>query len=225
MATGFMGSSRRGTWRFYLTAAAMGLVSAGALAVDINVVGLFPDKALVEINGGKPRVLSAGQTSAEGVKLIGAGGDAAVFEIEGQRRTLGLGQSISANYASSAKPSVTLFADGRGHFVTPGAINGAPTQFLVDTGATSVAMGIAEARRLGINYLRGERGSISTAGGVVGAYRVMLDSVKVGDISLTQVEGVVIEGPAMAVTLLGMSFLNRVELKRDGTTLVLTKQY
>lgn len=196
-----------------------------AMAVEVNVVGLFPDKALVEINGGKARVLSVGQSSAEGVKLISATGDSAVFEIEGKRRTLQLGQSISANFASSNKPSVTLIADGRGHFVTSGTINGVTTQFLVDTGATSIAMSVAEARRLGVNYLRGEHGSISTAGGVVSAYRVMLDRVKVGDIVLNAVEGMVIEGPTMSITLLGMSFLNRLEMKRDGTTLTLTKNY
>jgi aspartyl protease family protein len=200
-------------------------LSIAAVAVEVNVVGLFPDKALVEINGGKARVLSIGQSSAEGVKLISAAGGSAVFEIEGKRLTLQLGQSISANFASSNKPSVTVIADGRGHFVTSGTINGVTTQFLVDTGATSIAMSVAEARRLGVNYLRGEHGSISTAGGVVSAYRVILDRVKVGDIALDAVEGMVIEGPTMSITLLGMSFLNRLEMKRDGTTLTLTKNY
>jgi aspartyl protease family protein len=196
-----------------------------AMAVEVNVVGLFPDKALVEINGGRARILSVGQSAAEGVKLISATGESAVFEIEGKWRTLQLGQSISAHFAAPDKPSVTLVADGRGHFVTSGTIDGATTQFLVDTGATSIAMSVAEARRLGVNYLRGEPGSIATAGGTASAYRVMFDRVKVGDIVLTQVEGVVIEGPTMSVTLLGMSFLNRLEMKRDGTTLTLTKNY
>jgi aspartyl protease family protein len=196
-----------------------------AMAVEVNVVGLFPGKALVEINGGKARILSVGQSSVEGVKLISATGESAVFELEGKRRTLQLGQSISANFVSSDKPRVTLIADGRGHFVTSGTINGASTQFLVDTGATSIAMSVAEARRLGVNYLRGDHGSISTAGGPVSAYRVTLDQVRVGDIVLNGVEGMVIEGPTMSVTLLGMSFLNRLEMKRDGTTLTLTKNY
>jgi aspartyl protease family protein len=200
-------------------------LSIAAMAVEVNVIGLFPDKALVEINGGKARVLSVGQSSPEGVKLISATGNSALFEIEGKRRTLQLGESISANFVSSNKPSVTLIADGRGHFVTSGTINDVTTQFLVDTGASSIAMSVAEARRLGVNYLRGEQGRTSTAGGVVSAYRVTLDRVKVGDIVLNQVEAIVIEGPTMSVTLLGMSFLNRLEMKRDGTTLTLTKNY
>jgi aspartyl protease family protein len=224
MVTRFIGRTGIGKLGFILALAVAGLPIA-TLAVEVNVVGLFPDKALVEINGGKAQVLTAGQISPEGVKLISARGEGAVFEIEGKRRTLQLGQSMSASFASSNKPSVTLVADGRGHFVTSGTINGAVTRFLIDTGATTIAMGTAEARRLGINYLQGEQGSISTAGGVVSAYRVTLDRVKVGEIVLDQVACTVIEGPTMAVTLLGMSFLNRVEMKRDGSTLTLIKNY
>jgi aspartyl protease family protein len=99
------------------------------MAVEVNVIGLFPDKALVEINGRKARVLSVGQSSPEGVKLISATGNSAVFEIEGKRLTSQLGQSISANFVSSNKPTVTLIADGRGHFVTSGTIDGTTTQF------------------------------------------------------------------------------------------------
>jgi aspartyl protease family protein len=168
MVTSFIGRIGIGKLGFILALAVAGLPIA-TLAVEVNVVGLFPDKALVEINGGKAQVLTAGQISPEGVKLISARGEGAVFEIEGKRRTLQLGQSMSASFASSNKPSVTLVADGRGHFVTSGTINGAVTRFLIDTGATTIAMGTAEARRLGINYLQGEQGSISTAGGVVSA--------------------------------------------------------
>lgn len=201
------------------------LFSASSHAVDINVVGLFSDKALVEIDHGKPRVLGVGQTTPEGVKLISVGAGGAVLEIEGKRRSVQLGQSISASYAAAGKPTVSLVADGRGHFLTTGAINGASTQFLVDTGATSVAMSTAEARRLGISYLDGQQGYSSTANGAVRTYRVTLNSVRVGDITLNQVEGVVLDTPGLPVTLLGMSFLSRVEMKRDGSMMTLTKQY
>lgn len=194
-------------------------------AVDVNVVGLFGNKALVEINGAKARVLSIGQSTPEGVKLISAGSGGAVFEIDGRRTTLQMGQSMSANYVTTKNPTVNLVADNSGHFVTIGKINGASTQFLVDTGATSVAMSVAEARRLGIKYLGGQMGQSSTAGGLVTAYRVTLNSVTVGDITLNQVDGVVLEGPGMPVTLLGMSFLSRVQMKREGSTMTLIKQY
>ncbi|MBA2689531.1 MAG: TIGR02281 family clan AA aspartic protease [Burkholderiales bacterium] len=196
-----------------------------AYAVEVNVVGLFSGKALVEINGGKARVLSVGQSTPEGVKLISAGSEGSVFEINGERRTLQLGQSASAGSAGAQKPTVTLIADSRGHFIAPGSINGASTQFLVDTGATAVSMSAAEARRLGISYLKGQAGYTATAGGVMAAYRVTLNSVRIGDITLNQVDGIVIEGPGMSVTLLGMSFLSRVEMKREGSSMTLVKQY
>jgi len=201
------------------------LLAAQTNAADVNVVGLFGEKALVEINGAKARVLSAGQTTPEGVKLISASSDGAVFEIDGKRKTLQLGQSISANQVSGKKPSVTLVADNRGHFLTPGSINGSGTQFLVDTGATAVSMSAAEARKLGIKYLSGQLVNMSTAAGVVSAYRITLNSVKVGDITLNQVDGMVLDGPGMPITLLGMSFLTRVEMKREGSTMTLIKQY
>jgi aspartyl protease family protein len=229
MATGFIDRSAAGkplfySWRLFLAGTLL-LAALAAHAVEVNVVGLFSDKALVEINGGKARVLSAGQSTSEGVKLISAGSASAVFDIDGKRQTVQLGQSISANYAAGRKPTVTLIADGRGHFFTIGSINGATTQFLVDTGATAVSMPAAEARRLGINYLAGQTGYTSTAGGVVPAYKVTLNAVRIGDITLNQVEGIIVEGPGMAVTLLGMSFLSRVEMKREGSTMTLIKQY
>ena len=211
---------------FYAVTVLVTLFTTEVFAVDVNVVGLFNGKALVEIDRGNPRMLSVGQTTPEGVKLISAESDNAVFEIEGKRTKLQMGQSVSANRRSSTGPAtVTLIADGSGHFVTDGSINGSPTRFLVDTGATYVAMGTSEAKKLGINYLQGAPGRASTAGGIVSAYKVVLNSVRVGNITLNQVDGFVIEGPGAPITLLGMSFLSRVQMKREGSTMTLVKQY
>lgn len=193
-------------------------------ATDVNVSALFPGKAILLVNGGKPRVLSAGQSTAEGVKLISADSRAAVVEIDGKRRTLALGESIASSFVSSGKPTVRLTALGNGHFVTNGSINGAGVQFLVDTGATFVAMSVDEARRIGVPYLNGSRGFSSTANGVVETYRVVLDSVKIGDIALTNVEGSVLQG-SMPGVLLGMSFLKRLQMTRENNTMVLVKNY
>ena len=210
----------------YLSAVVLTWLCGGpAWAVEVNVVGLFSGKALVEINGSQPRTLAVGQTGAGGVKLISADSNQAVFEIDGKRETLRMGQKISAHYAPAVKPVVMLTADAKGHFVTTGSINGASTRFLVDTGASTVAMSSSEAQRLGISYLRGERGYGSTANGMVSVYRVMLNEVRLGDITLNQVEGAVIEGGGMPATLLGMSFLSRLEMRREGTTMTLVKQY
>lgn len=199
-------------------------LAASANATEVNVTGLFKDKAMVAIDGGKPRMMSVGQ-SMGGVKLISANSSNATFEIDGKRQTLGMGQSISTSFAGSGKPTVKLTADSSGHFSTIGSINGYPVRFLVDTGATTIAISTADAARMGIDYKAGERGLSSTANGLVPVYKVTLQNVKVGDISLNLVEGTVIEGAGLPVALLGMSFLSRVEMKRDNSVMTLTKQY
>jgi aspartyl protease family protein len=195
--------------------------------VEVNVVGLSSGKAVVTFGkGGKPRVLRDGESLANGVKLIKATPELALFEINGKRRSLALGSSQLSNARSifTASSSVTLVADLRGHFMTTGSINGAMVQFLVDTGATMISMGITDARRIGVNYLEGERGQTRTANGVARVYRIKLDTVKLGDITLNNVDALVHE-TEMPFVLLGMSFLNRVEMKREGTDLTLTKRY
>jgi aspartyl protease family protein len=195
--------------------------------VDINVVGLFPNKAVVSINGGKPRTLSVGETTPEGVRLISANSESATFEVGGKRETLAAGQgaAVAAVSPSGGSGKVTLVADSRGHFITTGTINGNTVRFLVDTGASSVVLSSQEARRLGINYLAGARAFSQTANGVVPVYRIKLDTVRVGDITANNVDADVIEGDRLPLALLGMSFLNRMEMKRDGVTMTLTKRY
>lgn len=211
---------------FSLTIAGALLFPSVSVATDVSVAGLFSGAAVVTINGGTQKLLRAGEKTPEGVKLIGADSSQAVLEIDGKRMTLGLGQGASMGGAqvSSGQASVTLTADAQGHFITQGSINGNATRFLVDTGATTVAMSSAEARRLGIAYQNGERGFSATANGVAPVYRVSLNNVKVGAISLNGVTGTVHES-AMPVVLLGMSFLNRVNMKREGDSMVLTKRF
>ena len=204
------------------------LLAAGlAAAADINVVGLFPGKAVVSINGGKPRTMSVGETTPDGVKLISADSESATFELGGKRQTLAVGQGAAVATISSASGigSVTLTADSRGHFITTGTINGNTVRFLVDTGASSVVLSTQEARRLGINYLAGARAFTQTANGVVPVYRVKLDTVRVGDITANNVDADIIEGDRLPIALLGMSFLNRMEMRRDGDTLMLIRRY
>lgn len=205
------------------------LFAAPAMAADIAVHALFGGKAQISVDGGKPQMLSAGQTSPQGVKLISADSSSAVVEFQGKRQTLVPGASGrfggGTGNASSSTGTVVLNPDARGHYVTLGQINGGTVQFLVDTGATLIALPAAEARRLGINYQSGPRGYTETANGKALAYRVKFDSVKVGDITLFGVDGVVLEGDGLKVTLLGMSFLNRTDMRRDGQTMTLVKRF
>jgi aspartyl protease family protein len=202
------------------------LCAVPALATDVNVVGLFPGKAVVSINGGEPRTLREGQKTDEGVVLVTSERGSATFEIDGKRRVLGMGQVYqTARGARSAEQAVTLSADARGHFLVDGQVNGASMRFLVDTGATWVALSTADAVRLAIDYRKGQPNLMSTANGVAAAYRVKLDSVRVGDITMNNVDAVVMDGAGPGIALLGMSFLNRMEMRRTGETMVLIKKY
>lgn len=203
--------------------------SATAAAADIDVIGLTAGKAMVIINGGKPRMLAAGQTSPEGVKLLAATSESATFEFAGKRQTLTTGQHGALGSAASSGGgsggSVSVTADSRGHFITTGTVNGISMRFLVDTGASSVALSVDDAKRAGVNYLAGARGRVQTANGIAVAHMVKLDSVRVGDISMNNVDAMVIDSDKLGISLLGMSFLNRMEMKRNGDTLTLIKRF
>ncbi len=211
----------------YSMSALLALLTAapGAWATDIEVSGLFSNKAMVSINKGRPKVMAAGQTSPEGVKLISADSTGAVFEVDGQKKKVGMGQSISTSYASGSRPTVKLTADGGGHFSTMGSINGRPVKFLVDTGATMVSFSTNTAQQFGIDLTRASQGAVSTAGGVVRAYSVTLDNVKVGGISMNYVEASIVDGLPDGFALLGNSFLSRLQMNREGNVLTLTQTY
>lgn len=193
---------------------------------DINVVGLFNNKAIVIINKGKPLTLTAGQPAVQGVRLLQADSQKAVLEVEGKRRELGMGQAATvAGTAASAIPSVTLYADARGHHFSEGQINGATFRILVDTGASAISMNSGDAKKAGIDYKKGEAVQLNTANGIANGYLVTINTLRLQGLVLNQVEGVVMEGASPQVVLLGMTALNRLEMKRDGIALTLTKKY
>lgn len=193
---------------------------------QVNVVGLFNGKALVTINGSAPQTLSVGQTK-QGVKLVAADSQQATLLIEGKTKVLGMGQGVSAGGSaeSTQNQPVNLYADSSGHFFGSMSVNGASLKYVVDTGATAVALNSADAKRANISYLTGEKSVASTANGQVVAYRVTLNTVKIGTIVLNNVSAVVIEGGFPEVVLLGMTALNRLDMKRDNSTMTLTKKY
>jgi aspartyl protease family protein len=192
-------------------------------AADISVVGVFPGKAVLVIDGGSPKTYSVGNTVASGIKLVSVGTNGAVFDSNGKKQSIDLGEHVNRISPSGAS-SVTLQADGRGHFSVQGQINGGTVRMMVDTGASMIALSSADAVRLGIDYKKGQPVYINTANGTTTAYQVRLNSVKVGDIVLNQVDGVVQES-GLPFALLGMSFLNRTEMRRDGEQMVLTKRF
>jgi aspartyl protease family protein len=205
--------------------AAAALAAFPAIASEVNVIGLFPGKAVVVIDGGAPRTLSVGQRTPEGIVLLSADSRSATLEVDGVRRVMELGQHAESAALTGARQSVTLASDANGQFTTEGQVNGTRVRFLVDTGATLVSLPASEARRLGIDYRRGEQALSQTANGRVIVYRVRLDSVSVGTMTITSVDAIVHDSPGLDIALLGMSFLNRTEMRREGGNLTLTKRY
>lgn len=205
-----------------VTAFALGW-SVATLAIEkVVLLALFKDKAILQIDGAR-RVLSRGDTSPEGLKLISADTEQAVVEINGRQRVLKL-SVVAASQGATGQPRVTLWAD-RGFFYAEGSINNVPVRFLVDTGASAVAMNSALARRLGIDYAKGRPGMAVTASGYAKVYGVKLSTVKIGEIVLHDVEAGVIDGNQPDVPLLGMSFLGSLEMRRDGDRMELIKRY
>ena len=202
--------------------------SLSVFAIDkITVNGLFQDKAIVTIDG-KQRILKKGKASPEGALLIEADSQQAIIKINGKQQTYTLGTQFGSNTPQkpSAGKKVSIPPDASGGYSITGAINGSSVPFIVDTGATLVSMNSNIAKRLGIDYkLEGKQSISYTASGTSKIYIVNLKRVRVGDIELSNVKGAVHEGNFPVITLLGMSFLGKLDMKREGRMMELEKKY
>ena len=208
---------------------AAGLALAGcaglAAAQQVSMSGsLGASKALLIIDG-QPRTVAVGSTVG-GVRLISTGPDQSVVEVSGRRLTLPIGAAhVGASPDSPGDGTrIVLSAGSGGHFMATGSINGASTQFMVDTGATSIAMSQAEADRLGVKYMQGRQGKAQTAGGEVSIYGVKLAAVRVGDVTVRDVDAVVVPA-SMPYVLLGNSFLSRFQMTRSNDIMTLDRRF
>ncbi|MDH5395286.1 MAG: retroviral-like aspartic protease family protein [Gammaproteobacteria bacterium] len=192
-------------------------------ADDIVVLGLFKNKAIVKIDGVQ-RTLIKGKSSPEGIKLISSDSDIAVLEYQGKQQEYKLGSHVSTSFKKKKLAEASIMPV-KGMYPVTGFINGQAINFLVDTGATWIAMNVHHARNLGINFRLGKQGHVTTANGVVPIYLVALDKVRVGEIELRNVEASVLDGDSPPMVLLGNSFLNRVEMQRRGQVMLLRQKY
>ncbi len=209
-----------------LVAAALLLAVSAAHAQSVALAGMLGNRALLVVNGTNPKTVAAGDTH-EGVKVILTSGETAVVEQNGKRMTLRVGEApvaMGATKSNGKGNRIVLTAGSGGHFMTAGQVNGKAAQFMVDTGATTVAMSSQDAERAGINYKAGQPVTMSTANGLTQGYKVKLDSVRVGEVEVLNVDAVVTP-QAMPYMLLGNSFLTRFQMLRDNDLLTLTKKY
>ena len=192
--------------------------------LDMEVVGLFKNAAVLNISGNE-RLLKVGQLSPEGVLLVSADSKEAVIEISGKKIHMTLSSRISAEFKTPASVTVSIMLNGAGQYRTTGSINGRPVSFLVDTGATIVAINSITAKSLGIDSSKGRVLRATTASGVVESVEVFLDIVKVGGIKIRNVQAAVIPGSFPQDILLGMSFLRNVKIRENAGTMQLITKY
>lgn len=195
-----------------------------AAVEDITVLALFADRAMLRIDG-EQRLLRVGQQSPEGVTLIAADSEQATIEFDGKQSQLRLGSHISSHFVAAKVKRVQIWPDSNGMYSVNGTINGKSIGFLVDTGANTIALNANDAQRIGIDYkTQGEKVMGETASGRSWVYLLTLDKVSVGQIKLSDVEAIVFDGPHPSQALLGLTFLNRIDMKRDNSMLTLEQK-
>lgn len=210
-----------------LCLAAALLLTAPAWAQSVAINGTLGNKALLIVDGGFPKAVAVGEVH-KGIKVVAIQGEQITLEMGGKRQVLRVGDA-PASVGSGAGEQlsggrVVLTAGPGGHFLTDGQINGRTVQFMVDTGATTVAMSVADAKRIGLNYQNGQPVQMSTANGVTQGWRVTLNTVRVGDVMVSGVEAVVTPG-GMPYVLLGNSFLSRFQMNRNNDQMVLERRF
>ena len=206
--------------------AGMVLLATSAHAQSVALQGMLGNKALVIIDGSAPKSLAPGETHM-GVKVLSTTSDTAVVEIKGQRASLRLGEAPasvgSGKTVASSGGKITLPMGGGGHFFAQGTVNGHAVNFMVDTGATTIALGIDDAKRMGLDLTKARPVRVNTANGQTTGYMLKLNSVRIGDVEVYEVDAIV--GSNMPYALLGNSFLSRFSMNRAADVMVLERRY
>jgi aspartyl protease family protein len=202
------------------------LVTSVSQAQSVAMTGGMGSKALLVINGGAPKALAAGDEH-KGVMVVSVSSEATVVDVGGKRQTVRLGGAPvslgGSGGGGSSGSQIVLTAGSGGHFMTQGSINGKAIEFMVDTGATAISLSADDARRIGLKYESGQKVMSQTAGGTRVVYLVRLNSVRIKDVEVFDVQAVVGEAP-MPFALLGNSFLTRFQMKRENDIMTLTKK-
>ncbi len=194
-----------------------------ALASEVVVEALLPNAAVLSIDGSR-HMLKAGDRVGD-VVLIESSAQAAVIEIDGNRQRVGLSQRITGTFSAPDTREVVVRRDAAFQYKTLATVNGRQVTVLVDTGANTIALNTDHAKALGVDYKSGVPSRVTTAGGQVEAWTVSLRRVDVGGIAVENVQAAVIEGSHPTAILLGMSFLQHVQMQESEGVLVLSRDW
>jgi aspartyl protease family protein len=129
--------------------------------------------------------------------------------------TSGTSTTASARVESpppASSRTLSIPRDARGHFQTEGRIDGQRISFMVDTGASVVALNEKSAARFGLRPSRGDyNATVSTANGTIRAARTRLAMVELGGLVVRDVDAMVLPDEALSENLLGLSFLSKLK--------------
>lgn len=201
----------------------LALASGRLPAASVTVEALLPNTAVLMINGQR-KTLRAGE-SFDGVKLISADATIALLDINGARQRVGLNRNITTNYVAPERREVQIPRNERMQYITGALINGRNVQVMVDTGANVVALNTRQAAALGLDYEAGMPSTLETASGVADAWVLNLERVEVGGIPVEGVRATVVVGDYPTTILLGMSYLQHVELRERNGVLSLSREW
>lgn len=200
--------------------------SAQAATRPVALTGILGRKALLAIDGNALRSLAEGE-SYQGVKLLHLGAGEATVEVDGSTRTLRIGEapvSVGASVPSNGgNARIVLTADSQGHFTHSIRINDQLIEAMVDTGASTIAIGKRDADRLRIDYSTAPTLNVGTANGMAKAWSVRLNSVRMGDVRLWNVAAVVVPQD-MPFVLLGNNFLAEFSMSRNSDQMILVQR-
>lgn len=201
-------------------------VGGFAQAQSVMLTGTIGSRAILIVDGSAPKTVAVGETF-QGVKLLSLAAEQATVEAGGKRVALRMDQPVSIGGnggGGGGGTRIVLPVSSGGHFMTQGAINGRSVNFMLDTGATTVALSAADAQRIGLDFSKGQPVRVNTANGVAQGWRVRLNSMRVGDVEVYDVEAIVSQQP-MPYVLLGNSFISRFSMRRDADQMVLEKRF
>jgi len=205
----------------------IGLAAGSVWGQSVALTGVLGSKALLVIDGSAPKALAVNESHRE-VRLLQISGDTAVVDIKGRRQTVRLGDapvsvgSRGGTGGAARSGRLVLIADSRGHFIDRGYINGKTMQYMVDTGASTIAIGRADADRMGLPYEQGVPVLMRTANGTAQGWRIKLDTVKLGEMEVYGMDAVVAP-QSMPYVLLGNNLLTQFQMTRRGNEMVLEK--
>ncbi|RDH83722.1 MAG: TIGR02281 family clan AA aspartic protease [endosymbiont of Galathealinum brachiosum] len=200
------------------------LLSFSVLAADkIEVQALMPGMVVLLIDDSRVTLKTGDQS--QGVKLISATSKIAELDVDGVKKFYQMGTTVSTSFKQRELITERIVLNKYGMFKSFGTINGQSVKFLIDTGATSVAMSAKQARKLGIQYrIEGSETRANTASGIAKGWLVTLKSVRLGKLLERNVQGMVIDGDYPQEVLLGMTFLNRMKVENETGIMKITRK-